>query len=53
MIGVILHLLMLHYYTSFSIFGWADILPYNQVYVDQPGAGAGHFGFSTEYFRRI
>ena len=31
----------------FHLWGGADILPYNQVYVDQPGAGAGHFGFST------
>ena len=25
----------------------ADILPYYQVYFDQPGGGSGHFGFST------
>ena len=31
----------------FHLWGGADILPYHQVYVDEPGAGTGHFGFST------
>ena len=29
------------------LWGGADILPYHQVFVDKPGAGGGHFGFST------
>ena len=29
------------------LWGGADILPYHQVFEDKPGAGGGHFGFST------
>lgn len=40
MSGPLLHELL-------HLWGGADILPYHQVNLDKPGAGAGHFGFST------
>ena len=40
MSGPLLHELL-------HLWGGADILPYHQVNLDKPGAGAGHFGLST------